>query len=395
MLYGGPNPAWIRRNEDYHASCVRTATPQEGALCTKRNMKDDMNKLDELFKDIKNAKLTDSERAFMRNSLEFFVAEYPARAPFSIRVMDALSNTFSGTRHTRYATSAAVMCSLVLVSGIGTSIAAADALPGDALYSVKVNFNESLEGVLATNSESKAKLHARKVTRRLEEAETLAAEGRLTPAARAEIETQIHKTANAFDAAIAEVAESADPTVVAEVQSDMEASLVGHANVLASLSTDLPESRPTLAKILATVQTRAEMSKASREGAEGEFAEGHEDIVRVAAFKKKDTASTAVNRVRAKVGVPSTPAKRSVTARSLAAPAPTEITAEQAIQVGERKLEEGEYGDALNTFQAVIRATQAAEVQIEASERLNTSIVTITATGTASSTTDTATSTEE
>lgn len=339
--------------------------------------------INNLFKDVRSARLTDSERAILRNELEFFIAENPPRAPFSVRAGDYFGTFFEGgavrgLRMHPFATA----CAFVLVLGVGTSYAAEGALPGDALYGIKVGFNESLEGSLAISHSAKADWHAEVMTRRLIEAETLAAEGRLTPLARAELEEQINKVANEFDASIATLAKSdAGVTKVAEAQSNLEASLVGHADVLATLSTELPESRPTLSKILAVVQARATLSQTARTSAEVAITKDAGDGVRVAALQKKDVASGALNNARNKknVKVANAPqAPQTLSMRAFAAPSDdsgtTTLSAEQALSVGEQKLEAGEYGEAFSTFQAVIRAVATAQVHSEAEARLNTTI---------------------
>ena len=140
--------------------------------------------------------------------------------------------------------------------------------------------------------------------------------------------------------------------------------------MLIALSTDLPESEPTLSKILATVQTRADISKAARTYAEATVASDNGDDVRKVAIQKKNAASNALNRIRAKVNF----ARAAAATASTTDATTTAITAEEAITVGEQKLEQGEYAEALNTFQAVIRAAQTAEVQINAEERLKADV---------------------
>lgn len=64
--------------------------------------------------------------------------------------------------------------------GASVSYAAESALPGDALYTVKVNFTESILLRLNNSVEAKANVQARLVSRRLEEAKKLAEQSRFT-----------------------------------------------------------------------------------------------------------------------------------------------------------------------------------------------------------------------
>ncbi|MEK7509681.1 MAG: DUF5667 domain-containing protein [Patescibacteria group bacterium] len=71
---------------------------------------------------------------------------------------------------------------LVLVSTTGISYAAESALPGDVLYAVKTKVNEPVKVALASSAEAKAEVQMTLAERRIEEATTLAAEGRLDEA---------------------------------------------------------------------------------------------------------------------------------------------------------------------------------------------------------------------
>ncbi len=70
---------------------------------------------------------------------------------------------------------------LMLVLGTGSlSYAAEYALPGDALYPVKIHVNETVHAALAVNAEAKAEWEAIRAERRVKEATKLAEKGRLT-----------------------------------------------------------------------------------------------------------------------------------------------------------------------------------------------------------------------
>ena len=77
---------------------------------------------------------------------------------------------------------------LIVLLGGGVSFAAEGALPGDALYPVKVGVNERVRAALALGLEADAEWNVRQIERRLEEAEELSAEGELNAETRTEIE---------------------------------------------------------------------------------------------------------------------------------------------------------------------------------------------------------------
>ena len=75
---------------------------------------------------------------------------------------------------------------LVLI-GTGTAYASTGALPGDPLYSVKVNVVEPAIGALQTTPEAKAAWQAHLAETRLTEAETLATQDKLSAPVAAQI----------------------------------------------------------------------------------------------------------------------------------------------------------------------------------------------------------------
>src|SRR3989338_6381888 len=99
--------------------------------------------------------LTDLERNQMRGSLRAFMAVHPAEAPLSTRFRDwgnaalAMPARILLLPHGRFAVLAAVF---LISTGMGTSYAAQSALPGDALYAVKININEKVAGPLIPSS---------------------------------------------------------------------------------------------------------------------------------------------------------------------------------------------------------------------------------------------------
>jgi hypothetical protein len=344
-----------------------------------------------LFDHVKGESLGDSEKARMRNELSLFMSEHPARAPFSIRFLDwlgALGDRMTGAQlpHVRFASAALV---LVLFVGVGTSYAAERALPGDPLYAVKIYVNEPVRGSLAVSAPSKAQWSAEVITRRLEEAETLASEDRLTPAARSQIEVQVNDAAHDFDTSVSQVAQADDQAQVAMIQSNLEASLEGHAQVLAMLTADAPQTTKSLAPILAAVRAKAEQAESAREHSEDHLAvAGHADL-KTAAAASKVSAQRAVGTVR-------TLATASKKSGSDNADASTSATiAEYSLQDGDKKFASGDYARAFSAFQSAIRTAQSTQINIEVGERLKAAIAATSSTSTdpTSAASSTATST--
>lgn len=123
---------------------------------------------------------------------------------------------------------------LFIVAGVGTVSAAAGALPGDILYPVKLSINEKVEMALASDGASKAALEAQLAERRVEEAQSLAVQGRLNAEVADSIAMKFDVHAqNAQD--LADASEEAEPGISEQVKTKLSASLAVNAAVLKTL----------------------------------------------------------------------------------------------------------------------------------------------------------------
>ncbi len=324
------------------------------------------------FESIKNERLTDSERVLMRNDLQLFLREHAPRVPLMIRfwdyVSDALSRFDSRSPRTQFVPAA---LALVLIVGVGTSYAAENALPGDVLYPVKIHINENVQGSLAVSQASKAQWNTQLMTRRLEEAETLTAQDRLTAVARTDIQTQLLNTAKNFDQNVAALAITDNgAAAVATVQSNLEASLEGHVQVLAALTVDVPGVQAAAADpIIATAATQISDSQVARTSAEAIVASSTSPHVRDMAFATKASAKQAVSAVQADVA-----ANVEASTTSVRTAARHALKAQQTISTGNDQLKRGEYAKAFTIFQEAIRSAKSAQVTLDASVRLDTDL---------------------
>jgi len=220
-----------------------------------------MKEFERIFDSIKQITLRPHERSIMREELKLFAAEHPAQAPFLVRVAQAF--TFSNFRinSLRYHPLAAALV-LFLCVGVGTSYAAEGALPGDVLYPVKIHVNESVQGALAVSNEAKAQWNVTRASRRLAEAETLAQEGKLTPAAQSDIESQFDQTTSDFNANVrALAAATSSAPAVAAVTSALAVTLGQHDVALAEVaSTSSPQSRIAIDALRTKVRDRVQQA---------------------------------------------------------------------------------------------------------------------------------------
>lgn len=95
------------------------------------------------------------------------------------------------------------------------------AVPGDALYAVKVQFNEELRGTLTFDSFEKVEWETERLNRRIAEARLLASEGRLTAEAEADVAAAVRvHTANAQREIDELRIEDADSATIASIALD-------------------------------------------------------------------------------------------------------------------------------------------------------------------------------
>lgn len=182
----------------------------------------------QLKKDAEDIRLSAREREDMRRALENAIQNGGlVESPIRVHPSPYLF------MHQRLVSGMAFILVVAFVGG-GTTYAAEGALPGDALYAVKLNVNESLRAALAQSAEAKAEWHAEAVYRRMAEAEILAARGDLTPEAQVVLEENFEENTEALEAHIA-IVEEEDPVVAADISNRFESSLIAHSAVVARL----------------------------------------------------------------------------------------------------------------------------------------------------------------
>lgn len=193
-----------------------------------------------LFKKTKRTipSLTQEERLRMRSTLTTFMKENPVRVDSSLRHIEQQSHWSIITIH-RYIKVMPIALLIAAVISGGTSFAAASSLPGEILYPVKININEKVAAVLALNDSAKAELETKLAAKRLEEAETLAAEGRLKEELRIELEQRFSEHADRVKDRIVRFETEEKFKDVAEIEARFDGSLEAHEAILARLGAAL------------------------------------------------------------------------------------------------------------------------------------------------------------
>lgn len=143
-----------------------------------------MSKLQKhLQKETENLRLTEAEKSAMRLRLRQAMLGVPTEMPTKSPYQWIVTPHFL----------AMLSIALLLIVSSGTAYAAEGSLPGGVLYPVKIHVIEPLTVALAPSPAAKAEANATIATTRVKEAETLAAQGNLTPQAAREISTNYNE----------------------------------------------------------------------------------------------------------------------------------------------------------------------------------------------------------
>jgi len=183
----------------------------------------------------RSVRLTDTERAAVRESLALFMTLTPRRTVASKRTM------LFGRFTTSIATATAAALSM---SGI--AFAAEGALPGDVLYPVKVSVNEEVRSAFTVDAEAQARWETERAARRLVEAEVLASKGELSEERQRKIETRVKAHVNRVKETARELRNAESPDVAAAAVANLEGTLRAHGRVIAAISAERNEPSSSL-----------------------------------------------------------------------------------------------------------------------------------------------------
>ena len=172
-------------------------------------------------------RMTPAEKAAMKAQIFGATSAMPAPQP---------SSYFAYSFQFLHARVLVPALALVLVfGGASTTAAAQGALPGDLLYPVKIFVNEGVEVALATTPVARAQVQAKLAERRVEEAEALAATGKLNAAVGEELAANFEEHAEDAESHVEQVA-AQDPSAAAALRAKLGSSLLAHGEILATLT---------------------------------------------------------------------------------------------------------------------------------------------------------------
>jgi hypothetical protein len=195
-------------------------------MAKKNNMENEKIKIG--VKDIKKIQMSLGEKEnILKNILSSSPAK-PIRSPYTIYSIISILNK------SKLAYYVYLFC-LMIILGSGVVFASSDTLPGDVLYSLKVNVVEPIHSAFIFSSESKAEYQSGLAVERLNEAETLKDQGKLDSAKEKELNglfsvhrTDLNKTLDKIKRKVS----NGDNTATDNILINFESEIKTHAKVL-------------------------------------------------------------------------------------------------------------------------------------------------------------------
>ncbi len=207
-----------------------------------------------------NRVLTDIE---MDRSSILEHSEKSVESPFSIK--NHLSRSWSSYILSRRFVPSFVIVAVLFISG-GLLAKAEMALPGDALYSLKININEEVRDIAALTPEAKARLAIDVTERRLQEAASLSTQGRFDQTSQTLIKKELAKNVTQFKNRVASLVSRNDLGAAQRLAVDFESSLKAHELVLEKISSDngLTNDSARISSLISDIRGQIATSTASR-----------------------------------------------------------------------------------------------------------------------------------
>lgn len=224
-----------------------------------------MNRTEQELKTLRTITLSREARTRMREELLSYTQLHSIPS-----ARQQVRSPFAAFRLRAYA---GISAAVLLIAALGgTAYASERALPGDALYSVKVSVAEPLQTALVPSERGKAAWHAILAERRLDEAAQLAAEAKLSTTTQDELATNFTSQVTASQESADRLQEGGDTAGSLSARSDLEARLAAHVQILSVIdshfadasSTDAKTTHEALSRMLALVKNHEKAVASTR-----------------------------------------------------------------------------------------------------------------------------------
>jgi hypothetical protein len=327
------------------------------------------NNIEEKFALLRRVTLSDEERRAMRRAVAAHADQYAFQKSglFSIFKIHTIKTLIP----------ALIVVLLLAVSG-GTAAAASEgSLPGDALYPVKTSIVEPVSMALTFSAEQKANLKLEIAERRLDEAEKLATQDRLSAEQLAKIENNFNKQETHIEALVARFEADGKHELAARLSSNVEAALKAHASILQELQARASAKAAAggavpaqpLDSLLTTVNAKLSTTVKARTESEDGVAKNSRADTQEAALGRKNASQQKIDEVQKYIDkIESAEAKAQATTKIQAA--------RDTLAQGDTKFAAGSYGEAFVLYQAANRTATEAKLLAISTRRLNIDIKT-------------------
>ena len=301
--------------------------------------------------------LTHTERTRMRGMLHAYMEMKPLRGASSTSRF-ALSNWIPA-----YRPIAAVLVLGLFASSAGVSFAAEHALPGDVLYAIKTRINEPIKGALALSASAKTQWATSVAGERIQEATTLAAQGRLDDATQGSLQKNFQEHAAIAENNIENEAKTS-PQVGAEAATRFEAQLSEYQRVLTNVALT---KHVKVAALASSVETQDARIAQIRSSAQDEVALATSSGNAIAASRMQVAAKEGLG-ISAQLARTVSAALDASSARSISVQLDD---ASATISEGDALLKQDSTPDALSAFQNALVASEKLGVFLKTSSAIH------------------------
>ncbi len=313
------------------------------------------NKFTQFFKPLHKTRLTDAERAAMRADFIAYMRAHPYMRTRAENPLQTIAFFLF-----KKPVAIALCLSLVIFSAGSVVYAANDALPGETLYTIKVDVNEEFSSAFLSR-EKKARFEIERAARRIQEATELALQNRLTSKTARMIETRIEKHAQTISELAANISAEGDVKASADIYTKFQATLAANEEIFTSVVEE--ESIEGTQTLVATIEMIEEAAKSETTNAVITLVQNNE--------VQEDELAELAEEAKVEVEQVSFTVEQTIEAApSTTSPIARKLAAVQTIkEEGERRLEKGDVKESVALFQEAKTRAKEAEAFIKTSEK--------------------------
>lgn len=322
---------------------------------------------------VQSLKLSDNEKALMKSNIIAGVTAssfssvtnpVPSRLYYQWNIGNYINLAI---KHNNFMM--ALLITIMLAAGGGSSVMAEKAIPGDALYQMKVVVNEPVIGLFTLSKEGNTAWQERLVERRLEEVQKVVAQGTLSTSTQVEMEVAVRAQIDKFALAVKDLSGNKNTAVISsELAIRLESALRAHQDILEKVVADgtlATSTKETTKDLLSSLKEDESQVKSHREEAELHLGDNENNAnasstPEVAALNKQAVAEKILANVQEKYL-----AEKVNLATSTRSNIEQELSAIEKILVeGKADVATAKYNDAREKFQNVIQLSNDTRVTI-------------------------------